>query len=226
MDKLVYSLEDDPSIGELIKYTLSSQGYRCEVATTPEQLYALLEKEKPNIILLDIMLSGKETGVDVIKRLKANITTKEIPCIFLTSKATEIDKALGLDIGADDYLPKPFGVLELIARIKAVLRRYEKSSSTDTYKDLTINTESKQIFRGSEEIQLTFKEYELFINLLENAGAVISRDKLLDNVWGHDFFGERRTVDVHVRALRAKLGDDAENPKYIKTMRGYGYMLL
>ena len=227
MDRLIYALEDDESIGELIKYTMETSGFEVDIFKTPEDFYKAIDNNLPHIIILDIMLSGLETGIDVIKKLKTK--KLDVPVIFLTSKSSEIDKAYGLDIGADDYITKPFGVLELIARVKAVMRRYEKNETVKnilTYKDLFINKESKQISKNDIDINLTFKEFELFIFLLENMESVISRDTLLDKIWGVDFFGERRTVDVHIRALRQKLGDNAENPKYIKTIRGYGYMLI
>ncbi|MCL1996405.1 MAG: response regulator transcription factor [Defluviitaleaceae bacterium] len=228
MSKIVYILEDDEAILELIEYTLSSSGFESVSFGNPTDFFVGLNERLPHIILLDIMLSGSKTGLDVIKRLKANNDTKNIPVIFVTSKSSEIDKAHGLDIGADDYITKPFGVLELIARVKAVLRRFNESTEPIKeipYKDLLLNTQSKQLFKGGKEINLTFKEYELFAHLYENVGVAISRDSLLDNVWGLDFFGERRTVDVHIRSLRQKLEDNAEKPKYIKTIRGYGYML-
>lgn len=226
MSKVIYILEDDEAISELLNYTLSSAGFIPKAFDNPKSFYAKLQKEIPHIILLDIMLSGSQTGLDVIKRLKANTDTKDIPVIFITSKSAEIDKAHGLDIGADDYITKPFGVLELIARVKAVLRRYGAPCNQISYKDLVLHPQSKQLFKNDTEISLTFKEYELFAHLYENVGVVISRDNLLDKVWGLDFFGERRTVDVHIRSLRQKLNDNADNPIYIKTIRGYGYMLL
>lgn len=226
MAKIIYALEDDEAIGELIKYTMETAGFDITIARTPDELYESLEKRLPHVILLDIMLSGTETGIHVLKKLKTNGLTKDVPIIFLTSKSTEVDKAYGLDSGADDYIAKPFGVLELIARVKAVMRRYPKNETQVNYKDLLVNLESKQVFKNNEEINLTFKEFELFAVLLENIGTVMARDTLLDKIWGIDFFGERRTVDVHIRALRAKLGDNADEPIYLKTIRGYGYMLV
>lgn len=230
MKKTIYMLEDDETITELVTYTLSSAGFNPVAFNCEKDFFAKLEQELPSIILLDIMLSGSKTGLDIIKRLKANSDTQSIPVIFLTAKSSELDKAYGLDIGADDYITKPFGVLELIARIKAVLRRFpddnKKTPKEMVFKDLTINTQSKQLLKNGKEISLTFKEYELFLHLYENIGVVISRDNLLDKLWGINFFGERRTIDVHIRSLRQKLEDNAENPKYIKTIRGYGYMLI
>ena len=229
--KRIYALEDDPTIGELIAYTLNSAGFDIQVFLTPLELYQALDSRLPHVVLLDRMLSTNETGADVLKKLKNNQQTTHIPVIFLTSMSSEVDKAGGLDMGADDYIVKPFGVLELIARVKAILRRYDKTDTTQvkttlTYKDLTINQGSKQVFKNGEAINLTFKEYALFSLLLENRGIVISRDTLLDKVWGIDFFGERRTVDVHIKGLRHKIGDNADDPMYIKTIRGYGYKLL
>lgn len=225
MGKVIYILEDDKTIAELITYTLNTAGFKPTSFSTPEAFYAKLIENPPNIILLDIMLSGPEDGFTVIKKLKANHLTKNIPVIFITSKSSEIDKAGGLDIGADDYITKPFGVLELIARVKAVLRRYGSHQEVITYKDLLINTHSKQLFKNDTEIYLTYKEYQLLICLYDNLGITISREILLDKIWGIDFVLQSRTVDVHIRTLRQKLEDNAENPRYIKTIRGYGYMM-
>lgn len=226
-NSLIYILEDDKSILELITYTLSNSGFFTVAFSDAMTLFEKLKEKLPHLILLDVMLTDGEDGITVIKKLKNNDKTKNIPVIFITSKSTEIDKAYGLDIGADDYITKPFGVLELVARVKAVLRRTEVNKPTSTtYKDILIQENSKQLFKNSEEILLTYKEFELFAYLYENMGVVISRSNLIDKVWGLDFYGETRTVDVHIRSIRQKLNDDADNPKYIKTIRGYGYMLI
>jgi len=228
----IYALEDDPSIGELIRYTLSTAGFEVQVFATPQALYQALSQTLPALIVLDRMLTTAETGTDVLKRLKNNAQTGSIPVIFLTALSTEMDKVGGLELGADDYLTKPFGVLELIARVKTVLRRYvstpllPNSKTLKQYRDLTLNEASKEVLKNNVALSLTYKEYALFCLLFEHAGQVISRDTLLDQVWGMDFFGERRTVDVHIKALRQKLGDNADNPIYIKTIRGHGYMFL
>ena len=229
MPTLIYVVEDNTSIRELISYTLGSAGFEVQAFATPQAFLLALGQAHPQLILLDVMLDSDLTGTDLIKKLKLDPATAHIPVIFVTSKSQEIDKANGLDLGADDYIPKPFGVLELTARVKAVLRRTQGTpapAQAITYKDLTLEPKSKQLFRGQTEISLTFKEYELFAHLYSNMGVVISRDRLLDELWGIDFYGERRTVDVHIRSLRQKLGDNADNPRYIKTLRGYGYMLL
>lgn len=235
MNKLIYIVEDDESIRELISYTLISAGFEAISFVNAKKFYKALEKQKPHIILLDIMLShsSDESGIQIVKKIKQNENTKYIPVIFITAKSNEVDKAFGLDIGADDYITKPFGVLELIARVKAVLRRYESSTRDDlpkesifTYKDITIDLKSKQVFKDNEEIKLTFKEYELLLYFYKNKGIVISRDQLLEKIWGEEFFGDKRTVDVHIRTLRQKLQDNADNPLYLSTIRGYGYKLI
>lgn len=235
MNKLIYIVEDDESIRELICYTLISAGFEVISFINAKKFYKELEKQKPHIILLDIMLShsSDESGIQIIKKIKQNDSTKDIPVIFITAKSNEVDKAFGLDIGADDYITKPFGVLELIARVKAVLRRYKTFTNYDlpkesifNYKDITINLESKQVFKNNEEIKLTFKEYELLLYFYKNKGIVVSRDQLLQKIWGEEFFGDKRTVDVHIRTLRQKLKDNVDNPIYLSTIRGYGYKLI
>ena len=226
----VYLLEDDENIQELITYSLDSMGFAVKSFKSSRPLYKKLQEHLCDIILLDIMIAGanEESGIEVIKKLKSNSKTRDIPVIFITAKSTEIDKARGLDLGADDYITKPFGVLELAARIKAVIRRCKQKPTASVYehRDLVIDLQSKQILKNGAQIKLTFKEFELLVHLYENIGIVNSRDTLLDKVWGQDFFGDSRTVDVHIRSLRQKLGDSAENPKYIQTMRGFGYKLI
>lgn len=238
----IYVLEDDESIRELVCYTLNTAGFKTVPFKNSKKLFKAIEDNLPDLFLLDIILEGSsgETGHNVLKKLKNDQRTTNIPVIFLTSKSNEIDKAFGLDLGADDYITKPFGVLEFIARVKAVLRRFKQETrdvlineNEHVFFDIKIDTKSKVVWKGKESIKLTFKEYELLLYLYQNIGIVISRDQLLDVVWGvasgvynDEFFGDKRTVDVHIRALRQKLGDNADNPKYIKTMRGFGYMLI
>ena len=224
--QLIYVVEDDENIREIIAYTLENAGFSVQVFKETTSFFTVLKEKIPDLILLDIMLSTEESGLDVIKKLKKDEKTSEIPVIFITAKSSEIDKAHGLDIGADDYITKPFGVLELTARVKAVLRRFSKKEGTVIYKDLKIDKNSKIIIKEGKEISLTYKEYELFVYLYENIGIVISRNTLLDSLWGVDYYGGSRTVDVHIRSLRLKLEDNADEPIYIKTMRGHGYKLL
>lgn len=220
---MIVCVEDELNIQELIVYTLNSTGYKATGVSNGHQLDAFLKNELPEMILLDLMLPD-ESGLEILKRLKENKRTKEIPVIILTAKSSEMDKILGLDGGADDYITKPFSMLELISRIKAVLRRTSKeSSSVLVFRDLKMDLSKHVVMVEDEKITLTLKEYELLKKLMQNPGVVCSRDMLLDEIWGYDYYGESRTVDVHIRTLRSKLGK-AET--YIETIRGVGYKLI
>lgn len=222
---MIYLLEDDDSIRELVCYTLTKTGTEAQGFSTPTEFYEAIKKELPELILLDIMLP-EEDGLSVLKRLRAAKKTEAIPVIMLTAKGDEYNKVIALDSGADDYVTKPFGVMELAARIKAVLRRSAKSTnkSTEVYKigNLTIDTAKHEVFSSGEPIALTYKEFELLVLLAQSRGVVLGRDRILKEVWGYDFDGESRTVDVHVRTLRSKLGDCAS---LIETVRGVGYKI-
>lgn len=227
--KKILIIEDEPSIRELVTYNLKANGYEPLEAEDGTLGITLVYKDKPDLILLDIMLPGKD-GYEICKELRAEGNTT--PIIMLTAKSEEIDKVLGLEFGADDYISKPFGIRELMARIKAVLRRYETGGSkgdseyTDNIVndgDLSINFDRHEVSIDGEPIDLTLREFELLGFLAKNRGHVFTRDELLDKVWGIDYAGETRTVDVHVRYLRKKLHDDEE--KYIETIRGKGYKL-
>ena len=225
--KKILIIEDEPNIRELILYNLQANGYEGIEAEDGILGITLVHTEKPDLILLDIMLPGKN-GYDICRELRAE--GNNIPIIMLTAKNEEIDKVLGLEFGADDYISKPFGIRELMARIKAVLRRYENTvrENTSTTEhilqigDLEINIERHQVTVNGQSIDLTLKEFELLSYMAENRGHVITRDQLLDKVWGIEYAGETRTVDVHIRYLRKKLGDE---DKYIETIRGKGYKL-
>lgn len=218
---IIYCIEDDESIRDLIIYALKKNGYEAKGYESGEVLY---DNTEPDLILLDIMLPGDD-GYTILKNLRANSKTSNIPVIMLTSKTSEFDKVKGLDLGADDYVEKPFGVMELISRIKAVLRR---STKVDDLADvislgnLTIDNNKHLVTVDNEEVILTYKEYELLYFLMKNKGLVVSREKLLNEVWGYDFEGESRTVDVHIRTLRLKLG---EAGKFIQTIRSVGYKI-
>jgi len=217
---MVYLLEDDESIRRFVIYALKQTGMEAEGFPLPSLFKEAVEHKKPDIALLDIMLP-EEDGISVLKWLRSRPDTKQLPVIMLTAKSTEYDKVVGLDSGADDYIAKPFGTMELISRIKALLRR-TTSQETKEYEvgGLYVNT-SKHIVRvNGNEVQLTFKEFELLCYLLENIGTVLSREKIITKVWGYDFDGESRTVDVHIRTLRMKLGDCGG---MIETVRGIGY---
>ena len=220
---MIVCVEDELNIQELIVYTLNSTGYKATGVSNGVQLDALLNHQIPELILLDLMLPD-ESGLEILKRLKENKRTKDIPVIILTAKSSEMDKILGLDSGADDYITKPFSMLELISRIKAVLRRTSKETSDVlVFRDLKMDLSKHIVMVENEKIALTLKEYELLKKLMQNPGVVCSRDMLLDEIWGYDYYGESRTVDVHIRTLRSKLGK-AET--YIETIRGVGYKLI
>jgi two-component system alkaline phosphatase synthesis response regulator PhoP len=220
---MIFCVEDDISIRELIIYALKSGGYDAVGFSESRPFYEALDCSLPSLILLDIMLPG-EDGMEVLRRLKASAKTRHIPVIMLTAKSTEYDKVLGLDSGADDYITKPFGIMEFLSRVKAVLRRsgISVSSSELSAGRLTINVDRHVVLADGQEAALTYKEFELLKYLMENAGIVLTRDKLLEEVWGYDYEGETRTVDVHIRTLRQKLGDAGS---VIETVRGVGYRI-
>lgn len=220
---MIYVVEDEKNIQELIVYTLNSTGFQAIGFHDALSFYPALAEQKPELILLDIMLPG-ENGLSILKQLKSSITTKNIPVILLTAKNSEYDKVQGLDLGGDDYITKPFGIMELVARIKAVLRRTKQPDLTKaiTYKDLTIDTQRHIVLLQEEHITLTLKEFELLKLLMENQGIVLTREQLLEQIWGYDYYGETRTVDVHIRTLRSKLCHASD---YIETIRGVGYRL-
>lgn len=224
---LVYCLEDDDGIRELILCALKSGGYDALGFSTANEFKVQVKDKIPDIVLLDIMVPD-EDGFSVLKNLKKNESTADIPIIMLTAKSNEIDKVNGLELGADDYITKPFGIMELLSRIKAVLRRSNKSSTTDTVvyrvNGLTVDVEKRTVTFNDKEITLTFKEYEILVYLLKNRGIAVSRDKLMSKVWGFEYEGESRTVDVHIKTLRQKLeAQGCENP--IITVRGFGYKI-
>ncbi len=220
---MIYCVEDDGGIRELVVYTLNNTGFEAEGFSGGKDLFAALERSMPKLILLDIMLPG-EDGISILKRLRASSATRQIPIILLTAKSTEYDKVIGLDSGADDYLAKPFGMMELISRIKAVLRRTESTDGANEYGfgKVKLNVKSHTVAVDGRLTELTLKEFELLKFLLKNQGAVLTRDMLLENIWGYDFGGETRTVDVHIRTLRQKLGAEGG---IIETVRGVGYRI-
>lgn len=217
-------IEDEPNIRELILYNLNQNGYAGIAAEDGTTGTSLVWSEKPDLILLDIMLPGKN-GYDICKELRSE--GNRTPIIMLTAKNEEIDKVLGLEFGADDYISKPFGVRELMARIKAVLRRYENHTGGDviTVGELSLDIGRHEVKLAGEPVELTLKEFDLLKALAENRGRVLTRDQLLDKVWGFEYYGETRTVDVHVRYLRKKLKDEDGEGKYIQTIRGMGYKM-
>ena len=210
---MIYLLEDDDSIRDFVIYTLNSQGM--------EARGFVMAQTVPSLVLLDIMLP-EEDGISVLKKLRASGRTQKLPVIMLTAKGTEYDKVLGLDAGADDYVAKPFGMMELLSRIRALLRRTETESGTYRCGKLTVDPGRHTVEVEGREVALTQKEFEVLCLLLKNRGQVLSRERLIEDVWGYAFTGESRTVDVHVRTLRQKLG---EAGGYIETVRGYGYKI-
>ena len=230
MAERIYITEDDDSIRELVTVALSAYSYEVESFVSAEDCLAATEKQVPDIFLFDIMLPGMD-GVQAVKILRENEKTKNTPILMLTAKSAEIDKVFGLENGADDYLTKPFGIMELAARIKALLRRAGRGSS-DSASDkiaaggITVNTSLREVSRDGRPIELTLKEYELLLYLIKNRARVVSREELLTKVWGIDFVGETRTLDMHIGTLRKKLSDDAENARLIKTVRGVGYIFI
>ncbi len=221
---MIFCVEDDPNIRDLVVYTLHSTGFEATGFSSGEALFAALKKETPELILLDIMLPG-EDGIQILKRMRASVDWKAIPIILLTAKGTEFDKVTGLDSGADDYLTKPFGMMELVSRIKAVLRRsgQKKTQAELTAGEIVLNVEEHRVLIDDQEISLTPKEFYLLSYLMENQGFVFSREKLLSKIWGFDYYGETRTGDVHIRSLRQKLGPAGD---IIETVRGVGYRIV
>ena len=220
---MIYLVEDDESIRELVVYTLKSQGMDAKGFERPSLFWKELEKEVPALILLDIMLP-EEDGISILGKLRKKSATRDLPIIMMTAKGTEYDKVLGLDSGADDYITKPFGMMELVSRVKAVLRRSSRNEKKDeiVVGQLKIYPNKHKVKSCGNEVTLTNKEFKLLCLLVESKGNVLNRDQLLTNIWGYDFDGETRTVDVHIRSLRQKLG---ECGKLIETVRGIGYRI-
>ena len=222
---MIFCVEDDGNIRELVVYTLESTGFQARGFEDGSSFLEALALETPELVLLDIMLPG-EDGMELLKKLKGSSKTRDIPVIMVTAKGAEYDKVKGLDAGADDYVTKPFGMMELISRIKAVLRRSSKKNPADgetiEIGKIQINQKKHEVKVDDEVVNLTLKEYELLKRLMKNSNIVLTRDQLLEDIWGYDFDGETRTVDVHVRTLRQKLGNAGEQ---IETVRGVGYRM-
>ncbi len=219
---MIYFLEDDLSIRKLVCYALEKEGYKIKGLGLPSEFWQEIKIEKPQLVLLDIMLP-EEDGLSVLNKLQSDSNTSNIPVIMITAKGSEFDKVTGLDMGADDYIAKPFGITELTSRVRAVLRRYEKTNKSKEYRigDLYVNPGKHIIEVSGKEITLSFKEYSLLIALLEAEGSVLSRDDLLARVWG-EYYDESRTLDVHIRKLRIKLESAGD---LIHTVKNIGYKL-
>ncbi len=220
---MIYCVEDDSSIREIEIYTLSSMGFEAKGFEDAKSFFdAIMEDKIPDLVILDVMLPDLD-GIEVLKRLRKNTKTKDVAVIMATAKGAEIEKIHALDLGADDYLSKPFSMMEMVARVKAVLRRYQKEKPEFLEIDkLKIDEVSHSVFINKEPIELTLKEYDLLLLLMKHQGRVYSREQLLDIIWGTDYDGESRTVDVHIRTLRSKL---CEMDYIIKTVRGVGYKI-
>jgi two-component system alkaline phosphatase synthesis response regulator PhoP len=224
MDKILL-VDDEVNIRELVKFNLEKTGYKVAETDDGSSVLHLVRADKPDLIILDLMLPGID-GLEVCRLLKGQRETSGIPIIMLTAKNEEIDKVIGLELGADDYMTKPFSARELIARVKAVLRRSHKDNSPAgelAIGNLRLNFSRYEVFLGKEKLELTPKEYELLKLFITNVGKVYTREQLLEKVWGYEYFGDTRTVDVHVRHLRAKLEQDPEVADLIETVRGVGY---
>ena len=220
---MIYFLEDDKNIRDFVLYTLNAQGYESKGFERPSLFWAAMEARTPDLLLLDIMLP-EEDGLQILRKIRGSQLTAKLPVIMLTAKGTEFDKVVGLDSGADDYIPKPFSMMELLSRIKALLRRTQDSSREHEYVigSLYVCPEKRIVKVDDEPIGLTYKEFELLCYLLENKNIVLSRTQILNKIWNYDFDGESRTVDVHIRTLRQKLGSASD---LIETVRGVGYKI-
>ena len=220
---MIFCVEDDNSIRDLMIYTLNSAGFQAKGFAEGESFFQALQEQKPDLIMLDVMLPGDD-GITILKKLKTQSNTAHIPVIMATAKGTEFDKVVGLDLGADDYLTKPFGMMEMIARIKAVLRRSMPKEELNVLLagKLELNLNEHTVTVSGKRVQLTLKEFEMLRLFMEHIGRVYTRDQLLSKIWGADYIGETRTVDVHIGTLRTKLEDCGD---YIQTVRGVGYRM-
>lgn len=218
---LVYIVEDDNNISEIESFALKNSGYITEVFETGKIFFKHLQNKKPDIVLLDIMLPDMD-GLEILKKMKNTPDYKKIPVIMVTAKTTEIDKVKGLDLGADDYISKPFGIMELISRVKALLRRTLnlEEEKVLSYESVVMDVEKRAVYVNNDAVELTYKEFELLKLLLQNSGIVLRREVIMDRVWGTEFEGESRTLDMHIKTLRQKLGAGGA---IIKTIRNVGY---
>lgn len=224
INEKILIVDDEEHIRELLKFNLENNGYKTINADNGIDALKIARSEKLGLILLDLMLPGID-GYDVCKEIRKDISISSTPIIMITAKGDEFDKVLGLELGADDYLTKPFSIREMLARVKAVLRRTMLNQVDKSYRfgNIFVNFDKHEVEKKEEKIELTLKEFELLEILINNKGRVLTRDFLLDKIWGYEYIGETRTVDVHIRHLRQKIEDDDKNPIYIETVRGIGY---
>ena len=220
---LIYIVEDDKNISEIESYALKNSGYLVDTFENAKTFWSRVQDRKPDLVLLDVMLPDSD-GLEVLKKMRRNPDTRRVPVIMVTAKSSEIDKVKGLDNGADDYITKPFGIMELISRVKAILRRINQDEEEKqlVFQNITLDCEKRQVALDGENCELTYKEFELLKLFLQNAGIVMTRETIMEKVWGIDFEGESRTLDMHIKTLRQKLGDAG---KHIKTVRNVGYRI-
>jgi two-component system alkaline phosphatase synthesis response regulator PhoP len=228
MNIKVLVVDDEEHIVELVKFNLETEGFDVEVAYDGLDGFVKARDTKPDLIFLDWMLPGI-SGIDILKKIRSDKELSNTPVIMLTAKNMESDKIQGLDVGADDYITKPFSVKEVLARTNAVLRRYGGvSKSTETalvLEDIKVDLQKHEVTKNGQKLELTLKEFELLKMLLQNRGRVLSRNHLLDKIWGYEYYGETRTVDVHIRHLRKKIEDESKHERFIETIRGVGYKI-
>jgi two-component system alkaline phosphatase synthesis response regulator PhoP len=227
MSPLIYSVEDDRNISHVIQIALTNSGYDVVPFSEAKPMFVALETKLPELFLLDVMLPGMD-GLEIVKSLRSKPSTAKIPVMIISAKTTEIDKVVGLDLGADDYLAKPFGVLELISRVRALLRRFETKPAEEVLSagGIDIDVREHTCFVANQAVIFTAKEFKLLTVLMQNNNRIVTREELLNQVWGFDFFGETRTLDVHIKEVRHKLADAGLDPELIQTVRGIGYKFV
>ena len=220
---VIYIVEDDKNISEIESYALKNSGYQVESFENARTFWSRCQDRRPELILLDVMLPDSD-GIEVLKKIRRNPDIRRVPVIMVTAKSSEIDKVKGLDNGADDYITKPFGIMELISRVKALLRRMNQDEEEKqlTFQNIILDCEKRQVLLDGQLCELTYKEFELLKLFLQNAGIVMTRENIMEKVWGIDFEGDSRTLDMHIKTLRQKLGDAG---KHIKTVRNVGYRI-
>ena len=231
MNERIVIVEDDESIRMLLEVALTSNGYKALGFSNARDALEAMGSEPPRVVIMDIMMDGM-SGIEAVKAMRSAKELKEVPVIMLTAKDTELDKIIGLDAGADDYMTKPFSVLELCARVRAQLRRKGGTDTADGSENILelggirLDGNIREVSKNGESVILTFKEFELLKYLMENSARAVSREELIGSIWGDDYFGETRTLDIHIGTLRQKIGDTADNSSYIKTVRGVGYRFV
>lgn len=226
-DKRILIVDDESHIRELIKFNLEKNGYKTLQAADGKEGLELAKERRVDLIILDLMIPVMD-GFEVCKEIRKDSTIENTPIIMLTAKSEEIDKILGLELGADDYMTKPFSVRELVARVKAQLRRNSSRTEENLFKfgDVSVNLQTREVRKSDEKVELTLKEFEILKLLIKNKGSILTREMLLDRIWGYEYIGETRTVDVHIRHLRQKVENDDKSPMFIQTIRGVGYKFI